>query len=40
METLNNTEYARFAPGDKSQNMESIYKQALEIITKIERELK
>jgi hypothetical protein len=40
IETLNNTEYARFAPGDKSQNMESIYNQALEIIIKIERELK
>ncbi len=40
IDTLNNTEYARFAPGDKSQNMESIYNQALEIIIKIERELK
>lgn len=40
IETLNNTEYARFAPGDKLQNMDSIYKQALEMITKIERELK
>jgi hypothetical protein len=40
IETLDNTEYARFAPGDKLQNMESIYNQALEIITKIERELK
>jgi len=40
IDTLNNTEYARFAPGDKIQNMESIYQQALDIITKIERELK
>jgi len=40
IDTLSNTEYARFAPGDKSQNMEGIYKQALEIISKIERELK
>ncbi len=40
IDTLNNTEYDRFAPGDKSQNKESIYNQALEIIIKIERELK
>lgn len=39
-ETLNNTEFARFAPGEKSVNMERIYQQALEIITKIERELR
>jgi hypothetical protein len=38
--TLNNTEYARFAPGDKSENMDKIYREALDIITKIERELK
>jgi len=40
IDTLNNTEYARFAPGDKSQNMDGIYNQALEIISKIESELK
>ena len=40
IETLNSTEFARFAPGDKSQNMEGVYNQALEIISKIERELK
>jgi hypothetical protein len=39
-ETLNNTEFARFAPGEKMINMERIYQQALEIITKIERELR
>jgi hypothetical protein len=39
-ETLNNTEFARFAPGEKTINMERIYAQALEIITKIERELR
>ncbi|OYT14268.1 MAG: BatD protein [Bacteroidetes bacterium 4572_114] len=39
IETLNNTEFARFAPGDKSQKIEDIYNQALEIISKIEREL-
>ncbi|MFP4470582.1 MAG: BatD family protein [Bacteroidales bacterium] len=38
--TLENTEYARFAPGDKSENMERIYREALDIISKIERELK
>jgi len=40
IEVLNHTEFARFAPGDKSQNMEKIYNEALTIITKIERELK
>ncbi len=40
IETLNNTEYARFAPGDKSENMEKIYNEALGVISKIERELK
>jgi hypothetical protein len=38
--TLNNTEYARFAPGEKDLTMEKIYQEALEIIAKIERELK
>jgi len=40
IETLNNTEFARFAPGEKIVNMERIYNEALEIISKIERELK
>jgi hypothetical protein len=40
IETLNNTEYARFAPGDKSLMMEKIYNEALELITKFERRLK
>ena len=40
IETLNNTEFARFAPGQKTVNMERIYNEALEIISKIERELK
>lgn len=40
IETLNHTEFARFAPGNASQNMEQIYNEALAIITKIERELK
>jgi uncharacterized membrane protein len=38
--TLNNTEYARFAPGEKSVSMELVYNEALKIITKIEQELK
>ena len=40
IETLNNTEFARFAPGEKTVNMERIYNEALEIISKMERELK
>ena len=40
IETLNNTEYARFAPGEKTMIMEKTYQEALEIITRIERELK
>lgn len=39
-ETLHHCEYARFAPGDKSAIMEQIYNEALNIITKIEHELK
>ncbi len=39
-ETLNHTEYARFAPGSKEENREKIYNEALEIISKIERELR
>ena len=40
IETLNNTEYARFAPGEKTLIMDKIYNEALDIISKIERELK
>ena len=40
IETLDNTEFARFAPGEKTVNMERIYNEALEIITKMERELR
>jgi hypothetical protein len=39
-DTLQNTEFARFAPGEKSDNMEKIYHQALDVITNIEKELK
>ncbi|MFH1159696.1 MAG: BatD family protein [bacterium] len=38
--TLNDTEYARFAPGDKAPRMEETYSKAMEIIAKIERSLK
>jgi hypothetical protein len=37
---LENCEYARFAPGDKSEKMQEIYNEALEVISKIEQELK
>jgi hypothetical protein len=40
IETLNNTEFARFAPGEKALIMGKTYDEALEIITRIERELK
>lgn len=40
IETLEHTEFARFAPGDSGSGMESIYNEALEIISKIERELR
>jgi len=40
IDTLNNTDYARFAPGEKSINMERIYNEALAVISRIERELR
>lgn len=40
IETLNHCEYARFAPGAKSENMDKIYEEALNVISKTERELK
>ncbi len=39
-DALNHCDYARFAPGDPTSNMDKIYNEALEIISKIERELK
>ena len=39
-EVLNDTEFARFAPGDKSLAMGKTYEKALELISKIERELR
>jgi len=38
--TLNNCEYARFAPDDGSLTMDGIYNEAIDIITKMEKELK
>ncbi len=38
--TLNNCEFARFAPGDKSQVMSSLYTEALEVISQTEQELR
>ncbi len=40
IETLEHTEYARFAPGDPQSKMNEIYDEAIKTITKIERELK
>ncbi len=39
-ETLSDTEFARFAPGDKSMTMGNTYEKALELISKMERELR
>ncbi len=38
--TLNNCEYVRFAPGDKSEVMGNLYTEAMEVITQTEQELK
>ena len=38
--TLNNCEYARFAPDDGTLTMDNIYNEAIDIITKMEKELK
>lgn len=38
--TLMNIEFARFAPGEKSLKMEKLYNEALDIITKNERQLR
>lgn len=40
IDVLEQTEYTRFAPGSKSENMDKIYKSAIVIISKIENELK
>lgn len=40
IELLNEMEFARFAPGDKALKMDEIYRKGLEIIMKIERNLR
>lgn len=40
VETLNDCEYARFAPGDKASTMEKVYQEGINIISKIEDQLK
>ncbi|MBK6347806.1 MAG: protein BatD [Bacteroidales bacterium] len=37
---LNNCEFARFAPGNKSQAMDELYNQAIDVITRTEQELR
>lgn len=39
-QTLNDCEFARFAPGDKDVAMEKVYQEGLQIISKIESQLK
>lgn len=39
-QTLNDCEFARFAPGDKDVAMDKVYKEGLQIISKIESQLK
>jgi len=40
VDTLNNCEFARFAPGDKDSMMERVYQQGIAVISKIEDQLK
>jgi uncharacterized membrane protein len=40
IEVLNNCEFARFAPGDATSNMDSLYNQAVNAISLMESELK
>lgn len=40
IDTLNNCEFARFAPGDQGTMMENIYKQGIKVISEIEDQLK
>ena len=40
IDTLNECEFARFTPGDTTAVLDNIYNQGLDIISKIERELK
>lgn len=40
VETLNNCEFARFAPGDQGTMMEKVYQQGIDVISEIEDQLK
>lgn len=40
IDTLNNCEFARFAPGDQGTMMENVYKQGIHVISEIEDQLK
>ena len=40
IDTLNNCEFARFAPGDSASTMENIFNEAVSIVSIIESELK
>lgn len=40
IETLNNCEFARFAPGGSHSNMEQIYNEAINVISLMERDLR
>ncbi|MCX6270114.1 MAG: BatD family protein [Bacteroidetes bacterium] len=40
LDTIRNCEFARFAPGQKEEKMETLYQQAMKVITATEKELK
>ncbi|GAB1405721.1 hypothetical protein MASR1M74_29030 [Lentimicrobium sp.] len=40
IEAISDCEFARFAPGNKTQAMEALYRKALDVITRTEQELK
>lgn len=40
IDALNECEFARFAPGDESQNMDKVYSSALNVISRIENSIK
>ena len=39
VDTLNNCEFARFAPGDAGKKMDDLYNKGLSVITKTEKQL-
>ena len=40
LNTLNECEFARFAPGDESQAMDKVYSSSLEVMSKMENSIK